>query len=394
MDPQTKKRTRDQLDADSENPQPTSPFPRFLLIESTVQDQPLSKLSPFVIQKVLVSTAGPPKSVKKLSSGSLLIEVEKPKHAENLLKLTHFFQIPAKCSPHVSLNTSRGIIRCPDLAGVSEEEIVHELSMQQVTGARRITVFRDGIRRETNTIVLTFNSAILPKSLKIGYLNVGVDLYIPNPLQCYNCFKYGHHERKCNKNTSKALCKHCGEVANTHDSTSCKNTVKCANCGGEHVATSRTCPVWKREKEIVTIKYRESLSFPEARKIVNSRLNLNNLYSSVTKSSVSAPKEMKDVQTQTTDVATQTINQTKPDSSGKSAQKPAKPAKSNTSPNPASSRSKSPKKTQSDRVPKGSDDEIKKFNRFKCLDEDMEAETDHAEPNTNKQGRIIKINNR
>ena len=175
MDPQTKKRTRDQLDADSENPQPTSPFPRFLLIESTVQDQPLSKLSPFVIQKVLVSTAGPPKSVKKLSSGSLLIEVEKPKHAENLLKLTHFFQIPAKCSPHVSLNTSRGIIRCPDLAGVSEEEIVHELSMQQVTGARRITVFRDGIRRETNTIVLTFNSAILPKSLKFVYLNVGVD---------------------------------------------------------------------------------------------------------------------------------------------------------------------------------------------------------------------------
>ena len=259
MDPQTKKRTRYQLDADSENPQPTSPFPRFLLIESTVQDQPLSKLSPFVIQKVLVSTAGPPKSVKKLSSGSLLIEIEKPKHAENLLKLTHFFQIPAKCSPHVSLNTSRGIIRCPDLAGVSEEEIVHELTMQQVTGARRITVFRDGIRRETNTIVLTFNSAILPKSLKIGYLNVGVDLYIPNPLQCYNCFKYGHHERKCNKNTSEALCKHCGEVANTHDSASCKNTVKCANCGGEHVATSRTCPVWKREKEIVTIKYRESL---------------------------------------------------------------------------------------------------------------------------------------
>ena len=160
MDPQTKKRTRDQLDADSKNT--TSPFPRFLLIESTVQDQPLSKLSPFVIQKVLVSIAGPPKSVKKLFSGSLLIEVEKPKHAENL-KLTHFFQIPAKCSPHVSLNTSRGIIRCPDLAGVSEEEIVHELSMQQVTGDRRITAFREGIRRETNTIVLTLNSAILPK---------------------------------------------------------------------------------------------------------------------------------------------------------------------------------------------------------------------------------------
>ena len=60
-----------------------------------------------------------------------------------------------------------------------------------------------------------------------------------------------------------------------------------------HAATSRTCPVWKQEKEIVTIKYKESLSFPEARKIVNNRLSLNNMYSTVTKPNVSAPKEMK-----------------------------------------------------------------------------------------------------
>ena len=84
MDSKNKKRTRDQLDADSETTRSTS-FPRFLLIESTVRDQPLSKLSPFVIQKVLMSVAGSPKSVKKLTSGSLLIEVERPKHAENLM---------------------------------------------------------------------------------------------------------------------------------------------------------------------------------------------------------------------------------------------------------------------------------------------------------------------
>ena len=391
MDSQTKKRTRDDLDADSENPRPTSPFPRFLLIESTVQDQPLSKLSPFVIQKVLVSIAGPPKSVKKLSSGSLLVEVEKHKHAENLLKIKQFFQTPAKCSPHGTLNTSRGIIRCPDLSGVSEEEIVQELSNQHVSGARRITVYRDGIRRETNTIVLTFNTAILPKTLKIGYLNVGVDLYIPNPLQCYTCFKFGHHERRCNRNSSDALCRHCGEVGNTHESGSCKNTIKCANCGGEHAATSRTCPVWKREKEIVTIKYKESLSFPEARKIVNNRLSLNNMYSTVTKSNVSAPKEMKNVQTQTSDVTVQTVSQTKPESSGRKAQKPTEKPKVNTctTPSSAPNRSKSPKKTQSDRVPKGSDDEIKKFNRFHCLDEDMEADDEVA--SGKQQGKITRL---
>ena len=40
--------------------------------------------------------------------------------------------------------------------------------------------------------------AILIKYFKIGYLNVAVDLYIPNPLQCYCCIKFGHNESNIN----------------------------------------------------------------------------------------------------------------------------------------------------------------------------------------------------
>ena len=108
---------------------------------------------------------------------------------------------------------------------------------------------------------------------------------------------------------------------------------------------------------------------------------------------MSTPKPMKDAQTQTSDVAVQTVSQTKPESSGKPIQKPKESTKASKTSSPASSQ-KSPNKIQSDRRPKGSDDEIQKFNRFQCLDEDMEADTDHAEQTTNKQGRIIKLNNR
>ena len=266
MEQQTKKRTREQVDTDSDNDQgpSLSTFPRFLIIESTKQDQPLTKLSPFVIEKVLVSLAGSPKSVKKLNSGSLLIEVEKAKHAEKLLKLSRFFENPAKCYPHNYLNTSRGIIRCPDLVGVSEEEIVTNLANQNVTAARRISVFRDNVKRSTNTIVLTFSTSILPKCLKVGYLKVPVDIYIPNPLQCYACFKYGHHENKCRLYGGDELCRRCGIKGVTHDESRCTNEVKCVNCGEDHPPTSRSCKVWKREKEVVTIKYKEGLSFPEA----------------------------------------------------------------------------------------------------------------------------------
>ena len=66
-------------------------------------------------------------------------------------------------------------------------------------------------------------------------------------------------------------------------------------------------------------------------------------------------------------------------------QNPEKPVRNNSPP-------KSPRKVLSDRLPKGSDDKIQQHNRFQSLDEDMEAETDHAEGN--KQGRIIKLNNK
>ena len=313
MDQQTKKRSREQVDSDSDNGQSTSSFPRFLIIESSKPDQPLTKLSPFVIEKVLVSLAGSPKSVKKLNSGSLLVEVEKAKHAQNLLKLTRFFEIPSKCYPHTSLNTSKGIIRCPDLAGVTEEEIVANLASQNVTAARRITVFRDNVKRSTNTIVLTFNTSILPKWLKVGYLKVLVDMYIPNPLQCYACFKYGHHERSCKLYGGDELCRRCGITGVTHDESRCTNEIKCVNCGEAHPSTSRSCKIWKKEKEVVTIKYKEGLSFPEARKIVEARYNFS--FSTVLKTSKASSIELKDAQTQTNEATVQTVTPQKPNES-------------------------------------------------------------------------------
>ena len=41
-------------------------FPKFLLIESTTKETPVTSLSPFVIEKQIESMIGTPKSVKKL----------------------------------------------------------------------------------------------------------------------------------------------------------------------------------------------------------------------------------------------------------------------------------------------------------------------------------------
>ena len=66
---------------------------------------------------------------------------------------------------------------------------------QGVTDVRRITVRRNGVTKLTNTYALTFNSPNLPTVAKIGFMQVKVDVYIPNPLRCYHCEVFGHHKK-------------------------------------------------------------------------------------------------------------------------------------------------------------------------------------------------------
>ena len=74
---------------------------------------------------------------------------------------------------------------------------------------RNIHVQRNGVIKRPNTYVLTFNTTILPKKIKAAYISVNVEVYVPNPLRCYNCQFFGHHERRC---TRKKVCANCGEV--------------------------------------------------------------------------------------------------------------------------------------------------------------------------------------
>ena len=52
----------------------------------------------------------------------------------------------------------------------------------------------------TNTLFLTFNKPDMPKVLRIGYLQVKVDLFVSSPLLGFGCNKFGH---KSNKQTDR-----------------------------------------------------------------------------------------------------------------------------------------------------------------------------------------------
>ena len=271
MAPTNKKRLRNNYqDSDSKSENEFSynsynNWPRFLVVESSSDGLPLSKLSPFAVQKGFQAVAGTLKSIKRLRDRSFLVECGKRAQAQNLLRTNRFIDRPVWVSIHKTLNSSRGVIRCWDLADMSEVEIRDELKDQGVVGVNRVTL-KEGKVIPTNTLFLTFGSPELPKEITVGYLKVKVALFIPNPMRCFNCNKFGHTSQQCKV---AAKCTGCGK--DKHEG-QCEGPKLCSNCNGPRASSAKDCPVWQKEKEIQRVRVEKHISFPEARQLVEAKM--------------------------------------------------------------------------------------------------------------------------
>ena len=244
----------------------TGTFHKFIVIQSRDEHGDLSKLSPFVIDKFLKAKIGTLTDLRRLRGGQLLVKTDSETYSKKLLGLSDLAGVPVKATPHRTLNSSKGVVRCGELKHASEEEIISELADQGVVDCFNIKVKgQDGVRRKTNTYILTFSTSTLPKHIKIGFIHTKVEIYIPNPLRCFQCQKYGHSKNVCR---NAAVCARCGEQ---HQTEGCTNPEKCANCSGAHPAYHKDCPKWLLEKEVQQVKIKNGVSFVEARRIVTSQ---------------------------------------------------------------------------------------------------------------------------
>ncbi|GFS23280.1 RNA-directed DNA polymerase from mobile element jockey [Elysia marginata] len=51
----------------------------------------------------------------------------------------------------------------------------------------------------TNTFILSFDSPTPPTKVKAGYVKLNVRPYVPTPMRCYKCHKFGHGREKCRR---------------------------------------------------------------------------------------------------------------------------------------------------------------------------------------------------
>ncbi|GFS84319.1 putative RNA-directed DNA polymerase from transposon BS [Trichonephila clavipes] len=223
----------------------------------------MSNKSPFAVHKALIGIGGEPKTVKRLHSGDLLIETNSAIQTKSFLLAKTFLNSPLIVTPHKSLNSCRGVISEPDLLTTSESEILDGFSDQGVIQVRRITIKKNTTVFPTKHLILTFNSPNLPTSIKAGYLNCKIRPYIPNPLRCFKCQRFGHSQTSYR---GQLTCSRCASVG--HASTDCILEPKCINCSLAHSADSKLCPKWKIEKQIQEIKTSKNISYPETLKLI------------------------------------------------------------------------------------------------------------------------------
>ncbi|XP_076305000.1 uncharacterized protein LOC143222387 [Tachypleus tridentatus] len=207
------------------------------------------------------------KSVKKPRSGDILVETSSSQHSKLLLTSKALGDIPIEVTPHSTLNTSRGVIDERDLRTVPELEILAGLTSQGVTAVRRIFTRKDRILELTNVLMLTFTVPHPPTTIKAGYLNFKVQAYIPNPVQCFHCQRYGHSKQSCH---GSFTCARCG--GKDHNATECQLEPHCVNCNGTHPSYFTSCPKWVEEKEVQHLKTVNNLTYTEARKLLLSIL--------------------------------------------------------------------------------------------------------------------------
>ena len=216
-----------------------------------------------------------------------------------------------KVSYHWTLNFKRGVIRSPILKHESEADIASELADFGINSVQKIYYKNsDGIWEPSGTLILTFHSEQLPEKVKIGYQIFKVEPYIPSPLRCFKCQKFGHHSNNCKR---QAICARCGSADHFNDK-ECDKVFNCPNCKGEHSAFDKNCPLYTKEKEIKKMMSTQNLRYNEA-KAKYSLLNEAS-YASVVQSPAAQPAALTvynrpqmisvGVTTETKEVATQT----------------------------------------------------------------------------------------
>ena len=182
---------------------------------------------------------------------TLLLKAKSRQQGEQILQITEIAGKTAEAKVHQSVNYSKGTVYCKWFGTEPVQKIRDKLKDQGVVEVERMKTKRNGVVISTERYILTFNQPRPPGVNKCTpCMEEPVELYIPQPMTCIRCWRYGHTQAHCRRQIP--VCNRCAEEG--HYRVNCTKHFRCANCGGEHECTAKNCPVFIFKSE--ALKYR------------------------------------------------------------------------------------------------------------------------------------------
>lgn len=231
--------------------------------------------APFLIRKTITQHVGGmiDGAFPEANRASYALKVRSLRQFNKLLTLRTLIDgTPVVVTEHPTLNSTRCVVSCRDVIDVPEEDLLNELRDQGVKEVRQIKRRVGNERENTPAVILTCCGTTRPGHMDFGFIRCRTRPYYPSPMQCFNCWAFGHTKLRCR--SKNPICGKCSQEHAIAEDRSCSNENFCKQCNSaDHSMSSRNCPQYKKENAIQRVKVDQGLSYPAARRIVEQGSN-------------------------------------------------------------------------------------------------------------------------
>ena len=176
---------------------------------------------------------------------------------------------------HETLNSCYGTIILPpndeNIDYIREKEKILENLKLRHPSVQDVEVYaipsRKNRQNQITIAKVKFDGSTLPFRIRLMGESLEVREFIPKPLQCLKCFRFGHSKKYCKR---EPKCGYCG--SEEHENLwNCGDAPKCANCGQEHHARHKECIHYVYNTQLKLLQTRRGMSIKEARIELRSR---------------------------------------------------------------------------------------------------------------------------
>ncbi|KAF9424281.1 hypothetical protein HW555_000674 [Spodoptera exigua] len=189
--------------------------------------------------------------VKYLNNYRVRIDCKNELSATKLQTCKDFMDMDWRFSRPDFKSYSYGVIKDVDL-DLSDEQLMScitcpenfELVSLKRLQRRSNNDSPEGLWVTSEAVRLCFKGDMLPGYIYADSLRIKVEPFVFPVSQCSRCWKFGHTVRVCP--SKKTLCPKCGSNHANCDT----QHFKCLNCEGPHMALSKTCPAFVKEKNL------------------------------------------------------------------------------------------------------------------------------------------------